>query len=95
MAEDKRASCVVCGGPLRGRQTRFSSETCRKAYKRQQTRLSRPPRDHVCRCETCGREMRVGRPPIQDPQIASAPRIAQPRLPACGYRTNFVRAAIE
>ena len=60
------AACVVCGGPLTGRQTRFCSEECAKAERRWKTRASRPARDHVCRCGTCGREMPIARPRRDD-----------------------------
>lgn len=59
-------TCTVCGAGLTGRKSRFCSDDCIKKFKRQQMRLKRPPRDHICQCKTCGREMRVGRPQVGD-----------------------------
>ena len=71
--------CVVCGAVLQGRQLRFCSEVCTKAYKRQQTRVKRPVRDHVCRCQTCGREMPIGRPRLEEKHTAR--EFVQPQPP--------------
>jgi len=65
-------TCIVCGSTLSGRQTRFCSEDCLKSHKREQIQQKRPPRDHICRCGTCGREMRVGRPRLERDQGDSA-----------------------
>lgn len=62
----RAGACVVCGGPLTGKQTRYCSDECAKTEKRRRTRASRPAPDHVCRCGTCGKEMRRGRPRLDD-----------------------------
>ena len=59
-------ACIVCGGPLTGKQTCYCSDECTKAEKRRKTRASRPARDHVCRCGICGKEIQRGRPRLDD-----------------------------
>ena len=63
-------ACVVCGVPLTGKQTRYCSKECTKSEKRRKTRASRPARDHACQCATCGKEMRSGRPRLDDTNLA-------------------------
>ena len=61
-----RTNCIICGAALHGRQRRFCSDNCTRQHKREQMHLRRPLRDHICRCQTCGREMHVGRPRFEN-----------------------------
>ena len=76
------STCIVCGSALTGRRTRFCSEACTKKYKREQTHLKRPPRDHICRYKTCGREMRIGRPRVEENEAARAFARPSAKLPS-------------
>lgn len=51
---------------LRGVKNGQSQRMPPKAEKRRKTRASRPAPDHVCRCGACGKEMRPGRPRLDD-----------------------------
>lgn len=53
------AKCLVCGMPAKAR---YCSRECRLIEKVRRTRANRPLKDHVCRCQVCGREFRLGRP---------------------------------
>jgi hypothetical protein len=67
-----QTNCIICGAALHGRQRRFCSDECTKQHKREQMHLRRPLRDHICRCQTCGREMHVGRPRVEERHSAPA-----------------------
>ena len=67
-----RTNCIICGAALHGRQRRFCSDNCTRQHKREQMHLRRPLRDHICQCQTCGREMHVGRPRVEEGHPAPA-----------------------
>jgi len=54
--------CLICGGPLSGRQQLYCSSKCRLNMKRRTMRVRRRSPDHQQVCAVCGAAMKVGRP---------------------------------
>jgi hypothetical protein len=59
---DGQRRCLVCGGPLKGRQGLYCSCECRRVMKRRTMRVKRNSPDHQHVCAVCGAAMNVGRP---------------------------------